>query len=32
MLSSGRFWGGVVAGVALVYAYNAYKMSKARSS
>lgn len=30
MLSSGRFWVGVVAGVGAVYAYRAYRMSKAR--
>ncbi len=30
MLSSGRFWGGVITGIVAVYGYNMYRASKAR--
>jgi hypothetical protein len=30
MLTSGRFWGGVVVGVLMVYGYNMYRAKQAR--
>lgn len=29
MLSDGRFWAGVIVGVAVLYAYSRYKVSQA---